>query len=88
MNLRLWLRILLTDAFKLHKVPGNLTNYFYLDHSIKEAFVNLHLISMHEVRLFLKVLTKIMGHSLILIVRFALRGRERERGRRDGKENK
>ena len=74
MNLRLWLRILLIDAIDLHEIPGNLTTYFHLDHSINVEFVNWPLISMHDVCLCLKFLTeskKCREHeTLILMVRF------------------
>ena len=85
MNLRLWLRILLTEAIGLHQIPGNLTSYFHMDHSINVEFLNWPLISVHDVRLCLNLLTeskKCREHeTLILIVRFAFRERKRERER-------
>ena len=83
MNLRLWLRILIIDAIDLHGIPGNLTTYFHLDYSINVEFVNWPLISMHDVRLCLKLFAeskKCREHgTLNLIVRCAFRERNRER---------
>ena len=58
MNLRLWLRILLTDAIDLHEVPGNLTSSFHMDHSINVGFVNWPLISMHEFSFVPKIINR------------------------------
>ena len=46
----------LIGAIDLQKISGNLITYFHLDHSINVEFVNWPLISMHDVRLCLKLL--------------------------------
>ena len=85
-------------ANKLHEISGNLTKYFHLAHSITYEFVNWPLISLHDVRLCLKLLTEIKRcrehGTLIFIIRFPFvererenereRERERERGKRGG----
>ena len=85
MNLRLRLRVLLIHAIGLHEIRGNLTTYFHLDHSINVEFVNWPWISIHDVRLCLKLLTeskKCREHgTLILMVGITFRDRNRERER-------